>query len=99
MKYDRSVHRSFALLGQFGINMLVPILLCSFVGNLLDKKFETDFIMIIMFFIGAVSGGYNVYRLSKRHLRQTNPDSPYIHGAKDHELKNKGGVSENDKKA
>jgi len=87
MKFDKSVHSSFALIGQFGINMIVPILICAYIGYLLDKKFETDFIFIIMFFVGAVSGGYNVYRLSKRHLKKNNPNSPYLHGAKDSEKK------------
>lgn len=81
MKFDKSVHHSFSLIGQFGINMLVPIAACSVVGILLDRKFGTEFIFFIMFFLGAVSGGYNVYRMAKKHLKKDNPDSPYLHGA------------------
>lgn len=87
MKSDNSVYQTFSLIGQFGINMLVPIFICSFVGIFLDRKLGTDFLMIILFFVGAVSGGYNVYRMSKRFMKSKNADSPYMHGAKknDHE--------------
>lgn len=81
MKFNREVYQTLALISQFGINMLVPIFLCSFAGIYLDKKLGTDFIMIILFFIGAVSGGYNVYRMSKRHLKKDDPYSSYRHGS------------------
>ena len=87
LKGDKKVVRSLTLITQFGINMLVPIFICSFVGIFLDRKLGTDFLMIILFFVGAVSGGYNVYRMSKRFMKSKNADSPYMHGAKknDHE--------------
>lgn len=79
MKFDRTVYQTLTLISQFGINMLVPIFLCSFVGMFVDKKLGTDFVMIIMFFVGAVAGGYNVYRLSKKHMKKSDPDDPYVH--------------------
>ena len=33
MKYKKSVHRTFALITQLGISMIVPILLCVWVGG------------------------------------------------------------------
>ena len=81
MKTDNSVYQTLTYITQFGINMLVPIFLCSFVGIWLDKKLGTDFIMIILFFIGAIAGGYNVYRLSLKHMKKKHPESPYLHGA------------------
>lgn len=89
MNHDKSVMQTLALISQFGINMLVPIFLCSFVGIWLDDKLGTDFIMIILFFVGAVAGGYNVYRMSKRHMNNKNPEAPYLHGASTHNSKNK----------
>lgn len=71
-KYDKSVYRSFTLISQFGINMLVPIGMMTWLGIFLDKKFDTSYWMVILFFVGAVAGGQNVYRLSKK-----------IYGAKD----------------
>ena len=58
--YDRTVFRSIALIMQFGINMLVPICLMS-----ADKHFGTDFWMILLFCMGAVAGGQNVYRMAR----------------------------------
>lgn len=89
MNHDKSVMQTLTLISQFGINMLVPIFLCSFAGIWLDDKLGTDFIMIILFFVGAVAGGYNVYRLSKRHMNNKNPEAPYLHGASTHNDKNK----------
>ncbi|MCR4788978.1 MAG: AtpZ/AtpI family protein [Lachnospiraceae bacterium] len=81
VRFNKNVYRTIALVTQFGINMLVPIFMCSFLGIWLDRKLGTNFIMIILFFIGAVSGGYNVYRLSKRYLKKDDPYSAYRHGA------------------
>lgn len=65
-KYDKSVYRSFTLISQFGINMLVPIGMMTWLGIFLDKKLDTSYWMVILFFVGAVAGGRNVYQLSKR---------------------------------
>lgn len=63
--YQKSVYRSLAVVTQFGIHMLVPICLMSALGIYLDRKLDTSFIMILFFFIGAVAGAQNVYRLAK----------------------------------
>ena len=63
--YDRTVFRSIALIMQFGINMLVPICLMSAAGVWLDKHFGTNFWMILLFCMGAVAGGQNVYRMAR----------------------------------
>lgn len=65
-KYDKSVYRSFALITQFGINMLVPIFLCSFLGIWLDKKLGTSYWMIILFFVGALAGFRNIYIMASK---------------------------------
>lgn len=65
-KYDKSVYQSLALITQFGINMLVPVFLCSFAGIWLDKKFGTSFWMILLFFVGALAGFRNIYIMAKR---------------------------------
>ncbi len=63
--YDRSVYRSLTLVFQFGINMLVPIGMMTAFGIFLDQRLETNFWTIILFFIGAIAGGQNVYRMAK----------------------------------
>lgn len=64
--YDTSVYRSLTLITQFGINMLVPICMLSALGIYLDKRLNTSFMVILLFFVGAIAGGQNVYRMAKR---------------------------------
>ncbi len=64
--YDASVYRSLALITQFGINMVVPIGMMSALGIWLDRGFGTSFWTIVLFFVGAVAGAQNVYRMAKR---------------------------------
>jgi len=66
VKYKNSVYRSLAMITQFGINMLVPIFLCTFLGIFLDKKLGTSFIVIILFFLGAAAGFRNIMRFAKQ---------------------------------
>ncbi|MBR6770832.1 MAG: AtpZ/AtpI family protein [Lachnospiraceae bacterium] len=54
------------MITQFGINMLVPILGCSFVGMFLDRRFETSFWMVLLFFVGALAGFRNVYVFARK---------------------------------
>lgn len=64
--YDKNVYRSLALITQFGVNMLVPICLMTALGIFLDDKFGTSFWMILLFLIGALAGGQNVYRMARQ---------------------------------
>lgn len=79
--YSKSVYRAFVLVMQFGINMLVPICMMSALGIFLDKKLGTSFLMILFFFIGAIAGGQNVYRMAK-HVYQAEEDD----GKKDQDI-------------
>ncbi len=63
--YNKSVYQSLTLILQFGINMLVPIAMMTAAGIFLDKKFETSFLTIVLFFVGAVAGAQNVYRMAR----------------------------------
>lgn len=65
-KERQSTLRMLTLITQFGINMLVPIFLCFFVGYYLDKKLGTSYLMIIFFFIGALAGFRNIYIFARR---------------------------------
>lgn len=64
-KMDKSVYKSFAMITQFGINMLVPIGLMTWLGVYLDGRFGTSYWMVLLFFVGAVAGGRNVYYMAK----------------------------------
>ena len=60
------IYQSLALVTQFGITMLVPIGLCSFLGWYLDKRLETDFLFVLLFFIGALAGFRNIFILARK---------------------------------
>ncbi len=64
-KQDKSVYRALVLIMQFGINMLVPIGIMSWLGILLDRKLGTSFCMVLFFFIGAIAGFQNIWRMAK----------------------------------
>ncbi|MFP3155682.1 AtpZ/AtpI family protein [Lachnospiraceae bacterium ZAX-1] len=66
MKYKKSVYRSFTLITQFGISMLVPIFICTFIGVYIGEKFSIPIIVIPLFIIGALAGFRNVYQIAKR---------------------------------
>lgn len=65
-KDDRVVYRSLAMVTQFGLNMIVPIGIMSALGVWLDRKLDTSFLTIVLFVVGAVAGGQNIYRMAKR---------------------------------
>lgn len=66
MKYRKNVYHALMMISQFGINMLVPIFLCSFLGIAIDRKFGTSFWMVLLFFVGAAAGARNVFRFAKK---------------------------------
>ena len=82
MQYHRSVYQSLAMIGQFGINILVPVLACSFLGGFLDEKLGTSCFVIILFFVGAVAGFWNIYRFSRRIFERGSSQAAYLHGGR-----------------
>ncbi len=75
-KYGKSVYRSLVLITQFGINMLVSIGMMSAAGIWLDKRFDTAFWTILLFFVGAAAGAQNIYRMARQiYDGKKEPDS------------------------
>jgi F0F1-type ATP synthase assembly protein I len=66
MQGNNSVYQAIALAGQFGFTILVPALLCFWVGYRLDKWLGTNFLVIIFFFIGAIAGIVSIFTLAKK---------------------------------
>ena len=73
-RYNKSVYRSFAMVMQFGLNMVVPIGIMSAIGVFLDRKLGTSWIMILFFFAGAIAGGQNIYRMAKQVFDEKKPE-------------------------
>ena len=79
MKKQSLVMRSLATISQFGINMIVPICMCSAAGYFLDKWLGTDFLMIIFFFVGALAGFRNIYILARKvYEDDARKENPYV---------------------
>ena len=61
----RTVYQALTMVTQFSLNMLVPIAMMTVLGIWLDRKLGTSFWTIILFMVGAVAGGQNIYRMAK----------------------------------
>ena len=70
MKYRKNVYQSLLMITQFGINMIVPIFLCTMLGIFLGKKWDAPIVILPFFIIGALAGGKNIYRMSKKIFEQ-----------------------------
>ncbi len=79
MKKQSLVMRSLTTISQFGINMVVPIGMCSFAGYFLDKWLGTSFFIIVLFFVGALAGFRNIYILARKiYEDDSRKDNPYV---------------------
>ncbi len=79
VRFNRKVYQALTMIGQFGINMLVPVFICSFLGMFLDKKLGTNFLVVLLFFVGALAGSYNVYRFARGIFASESETSAYLH--------------------
>lgn len=70
MKYRKNVYQSFTMVMQFGINMIVPILMLTLCGVYIGKKYDMLFIVLPLFIIGALAGFRNCYRMAKKIFEQ-----------------------------
>ena len=73
MKYKKSVYRNFALISQLGLSVIVPIGVCFFIGVLIDKKFNSNFI-IPLIFLGIAAGARNAYRIAMASVKEEKKD-------------------------
>lgn len=79
LKFNRNVYQSLAMIGQFGINILVPVFACSFLGIFLDEKLGTSYLVILFFFLGAAAGFRNIYRFSRKIFEAKSSEQSYLH--------------------
>ena len=66
MREKQSVYESMVMIVQFGLNMIVPILLCTAVGVMFYRKFGHPMVVVFLFMAGAAAGFRNVYQMAKR---------------------------------
>ena len=64
-----NVFSAVALLGQLGLTVALPIILCGVAGKYLDAWLHTrGVLMLLMLVLGIAAGGYGAYRLLARDL-------------------------------
>jgi len=64
-KQTHNVLKALALVSQLGINMLVPIVMCFFIGRWLDNKLQTDFFLFIFIILGVLAAYKSLYDSTK----------------------------------
>lgn len=80
---NKEVIQSLAMVTQFGINMLVPILACTLFGAWLGRKVAVSWLAIPFFAAGALAGMRNVYLFARRIYEPKHQES----GEKDSDVK------------
>ncbi len=66
MKQHRKIFQTLTLIMQFGLNMIVPIFMCTLFGAWLGRKFDMPFLAVPLFVIGALAGFTNVFKMAKK---------------------------------
>lgn len=75
---NREIIQAFSMVLQFGLNMLVPIVLCLALGIWLGDKYDIDWIVIPLFFVGALAGFNSIFRMAKGFLKDPEPKSSRV---------------------
>ena len=67
MHNNRSVMRSFMMVTQLGISVMVPVFVRIFAGYYIDRYAGTRFTLLFLI-LGFMAGGLNAYKLAKATL-------------------------------
>lgn len=73
MRRDRKrenllIGNTLVMIFQFSINMLVPIFMCTFLGVWIGEKININWIVIPLFFMGAMAGFTNIYKMARKMM-------------------------------
>lgn len=66
IKKNRKVFQMLTLLMQFGLNMIVPIFLCTLFGAWLGKRYDMPLLAVLLFVMGALAGFTNIFKMAKK---------------------------------
>jgi F0F1-type ATP synthase assembly protein I len=84
-KKKRDMQQALIMVFEFGIHMIVPILLCTLIGVWIGNKTNINWMVIPFFFMGALAGYTNVFKMTKRFLKDDK--NPKNKGQRDGEIK------------
>ena len=71
-KERKEIVESYSFVLQFSINMIVPILACTFAGIVVDNGFDMPYAPVVGFFVGALAGYTSIYKMVKKRLKKEN---------------------------
>lgn len=66
MKNNRKIFMTLTLILQFGLNMIVPIVMCTMAGVWLGRKYDIPIVTVPFFIIGALAGFTNIFKMAKK---------------------------------
>lgn len=78
MKQKRSVFQAFTMIIQFGLNMIVPIVMCTLFGVWMGEKFQIPVITIPLFLMGALAGFRNIFIMAKKIYQNDNKNDSKV---------------------
>ena len=95
---ERKIFKSFTMISQIGISMMVPIFLCAGIGWWIAGQFHTQIWFLIMIFIGIGAAFRNVYMLTRsfysEDMKKEQERLEYIESLKEQGRRNREEVEE-----
>lgn len=87
-KKEKKIFRSFVMVTQISISMMVPIFLCVWIGAWLNSLFDTLIVFPLMLLLGIGAAFRNVYMLTKSFymadMKKEHEQVQYIEGLKNY---------------
>lgn len=103
-KEKRTIVYMISLITQIGISMIVPILLCTFIGVYINKYVDKPIIVLVFIMIGCATSFRNVYVLIKStfasDMKRENEELEYfkeLERAREHNLNKHSSIDKKDK--
>lgn len=69
MKKQKTVVKTFSLVSQLGISVLTPVILCTWAGVELEKRFSLP-LTLPLIIVGVLAGGRNAYVLVRQMIKE-----------------------------
>ncbi|MDO4977737.1 MAG: AtpZ/AtpI family protein [Eubacteriales bacterium] len=76
-KDERFPLRMLVLISQLGINMMVSIFLCAWLGSFVARVTGVEFLFVIFLFLGMLAGFRSCYSVITRFVNLKSSDEGY----------------------
>lgn len=70
MKHNKIIFETLALISQLGISIIVPVIMCTFAGVFIEKRFSVS-VTVPLIILGVLSGVRNAYYILKEAHKKT----------------------------